>query len=251
MSQKLAGKVAIVTGGSSGIGLATAKQFVSEGAYVFITGRRQSELDAAAQAIGQNVTAIQGDVARLADIDKIYAAVREQKGKLDIVFANAGIGEFAPLGQITEEHFDKHFAVNVKGLLFTVQKALPLLAEGGSVILNASIVATKGFPSFSVYSATKAAVRSFARTWSVDLKAQKIRVNVVSPGVVPTPAYSLSLGLTAEQIDQFVQSSIPNIPLGRAGTTEEVAKAVLFLASDDSSYVTGIELFVDGGLAQI
>jgi NAD(P)-dependent dehydrogenase (short-subunit alcohol dehydrogenase family) len=153
--------------------------------------------------------------------------VKEQKGKGDVVFANAGIGEFAPFGQITEEHFDKHFAVNVKGLLFTVQKALPLLSEGGSVILKPSIVATKGFPAFSVYSATKAAVRSFARTWSVDLKARKIRVNVVSPGVVPTPAYSLSLGMSAEQIDQFVASSIPNIPLGRAGTTDEVAKAAL------------------------
>ncbi len=251
MSQKLTGKIAVITGGSSGIGLATAKQFVQEGAYVFITGRRQSELDTAVKEIGQNVTGIQGDVAKLADIDKIYAAVKEQKGKVDIVFANAGIGEFAPLGQITEEHFDKHFAINVKGLLFTVQKALPLLTEGGSVILNASIVASKGFPAFSVYSSTKAAVRSFARTWSVDLKAQKIRVNVVSPGVVPTPAYSLSLGMSAEQIDQFVESSIPNIPLGRAGTTDEIAKAVLFLASDDSAYVTGTELFVDGGLAQI
>lgn len=251
MSQKLAGKIAVITGGSSGIGLATAKQFVNEAAYVFITGRRQSELDTAVREIGNNVTAIQGDVAKLQDIDKIYAAVKEQKGRVDIVFANAGIGEFAPLGQITEEHFDKHFAVNVKGLLFTIQKVLPLLVDGGSVILNASIVATKGFPAFSVYSATKAAVRSFARTWSVDLKTRKIRVNVVSPGVVPTPAYSLSLGMSPEQIDQFVESSIPNIPLGRAGTTDEVAKAVLFLASDDSGYVTGIELFVDGGLAQI
>ena len=251
MAQKLEGKIAVITGGSSGIGLATAKLFVNEGAYVFITGRRQAELDAAVKEIGRNVTGIQGDVAKLADIDRIYAAVKEQKGKVDIVFANAGIGEFAPLGQITEEHFDKHFAVNVKGLLFTVQNALPLLAEGGSVILNASIVGTKGFPAFSVYSATKAAVRSFARTWSVDLKAQKIRVNVVSPGVVPTPAYNLSLGMSAEQVDQFVESSIPNIPLGRAGTTDEIAKAVLFLASEDSSYVTGIELFVDGGMAQI
>jgi NAD(P)-dependent dehydrogenase (short-subunit alcohol dehydrogenase family) len=255
MAQRLAGKIALITGGSSGIGLATAKRFVDEGAYVFITGRRQGELDAAVKEIGSgvtgSVTAIQGDVAKLADIDKIYSVIKAEKGKVDIVFANAGIGEFAPFGQITEEHFDKHFNVNVKGLLFTVQKALPLLTEGGSVILNASIVATKGFPAFSVYSATKAAVRSFARTWSTDLKAQKIRVNVVSPGVVPTPAYSLSLGMTTEQIDQFVSNSIPDIPLSRPGTADEIAKAVLFLASDDSSYVTGIELFVDGGLAQI
>jgi len=251
MSQKLAGKIAVITGGSSGIGLATAKRFVNEGAYVFITGRRQSELDAAVSEIGLNVTGVQGDVSKLADIDKLYAAVRKQKGKLDIVFANAGTGAFAPLEQISEEHFDKQFNVNVKGLLFTVQKALPLLQPGGSIVLNASIVATKGSQALSVYSATKAAVRSFARTWSVDLKDRKIRVNAISPGIIPTPGYNTSLGMTQEQVDQFVQSSIPNIPLGRPGTTDEIAKAVSFLASDDSSYVTGIELFVDGGLAQI
>ena len=251
MSQRLAGKVAVITGGSSGIGLATAKRFVDEGAYVFITGRRKSELDAALKEIGRNVTGIQGDVSKLADIDALYAVVKEQKGKLDIVFANAGTGEFAPLGQITEEHFDKQFDVNVKGLLFTVQKALPLLQPGGSIVLNASIVATKGNQAFSVYSATKAAVRSFARTWCVDLKDRKVRVNAISPGVVPTPGYNTSLGMTHEQVDQFVQNSISGIPLGRPGTTDEIAKAVLFLASDDSSYVNGIELFVDGGLAQI
>ena len=251
MSQKLAGKIAVITGGSSGIGLATAKRFVNEGAYVFITGRRQSELDAAVSEIGRNVTGVQGDVSKLADIDKLYAAVKKQKGKLDIVFANAGTGAFAPLEQISEEHFDKQFNVNVKGLLFTVQKALPLLQPGGSIVLNASIVATKGNQALSVYSATKAAVRSFARTWSVDLKDRKIRVNAISPGIIPTPGYNTSLGMTQEQVDQFVQSSIPNIPLGRPGTTDEIAKAVSFLASDDSSYVTGIELFVDGGLAQI
>ena len=251
MSQKLAGKIAVITGGSSGIGLATAKRFVNEGAYVFITGRRQSELDAAVSEIGHNATGVQGDVSKLADIDKLYAAVRKQKGKLDIVFANAGTGAFAPLEQISEEHFDKQFNVNVKGLLFTVQKALPLLQPGGSIVLNASIVATKGSQALSVYSATKAAVRSFARTWSVDLKDRKIRVNAISPGIIPTPGYNTSLGMTQEQVDQFVQSSIPNIPLGRPGTTDEIAKAVSFLASDDSSYVTGIELFVDGGLAQI
>ena len=251
MSQKLAGKVAVVTGGSSGIGLATAKRFVDEGAYVFITGRRQNELDAAVKQIGRNVTGVRGDVSKLADIDKLYAAVKEQKGKLDVVFANAGIGELAPIGQITEEHFDKQFDVNVKGLLFTVQKALPLLQDGGSIVLNASIVSITGNPAFSVYSATKAAVRSFARTWSVDLKERKIRVNAISPGVVPTPGYNTGLGMTQEQVDQFVKSMAANVPLGRPGTTDEIAKAVLFLASDDSSYVNGIELFVDGGLAQI
>jgi NAD(P)-dependent dehydrogenase (short-subunit alcohol dehydrogenase family) len=251
MSQKLAGKVAVITGGSSGIGLATAKRFVNEGAYVFITGRRMGELDAAVTDIGRNVTGVQSDVSKPADIDKLYTAVKEQKGKLDIVFANAGTGEFAPLGQITEDHFDKQFNVNVKGLLFTVQKALPLLQTGGSIVLNASIVSTTGSPALSIYSATKAAVRSFARTWSVDLKERKIRVNAISPGIVPTPGYNTSLGMTQEQVDEYVQSSIGNIPLGRPGTTDEIAKAVLFLASDDSSYVNGIELFVDGGLAQI
>ena len=251
MSQKLAGKIAVITGGSSGIGLATAERFVHEGAYVFITGRRKSELDVAVNQIGRNVTGVQSDVSKPADLDKLYAAVKEQKGKLDIVFANAGIGEFAPLGQITEDHFDKQFDVNVKGLLFTVQKALPLLQPGGSIVLNASIVSMTGSPALSVYSATKAAVRSFARTWAVDLKEREIRVNAVSPGIIPTPGYNTGMKMTQEQVDQFVQGSIRNIPLGRPGTTDEIAKAVSFLASDDSSYVNGIELFVDGGLAQI
>ena len=251
MSQRLAGKVAVITGGSGGIGLATAKRFVDEGAYVFITGRRKSELDAALKEIGRNVTGIQGDASKLADIDALYAAVKEQKGKVDIVFANAGTGEFAALGQITEEHFDKQFDLNVKGLLFTVQKVLPLLQSGGSILLNASIVATKGNQAFSVYSATKAAVRSFARTWCVDLKDRKIRVNAISPGVVPTPGYNTSLGMTPEQVEQFVQGSISGIPIGRPGTTDEIAKAVVFLASDDSSFVAGVELSVDGGLAQV
>jgi NAD(P)-dependent dehydrogenase (short-subunit alcohol dehydrogenase family) len=245
LPQKLEGKIALITGGSSGIGFATAKRFVDEGAYVFMTGRRQSELDRAVNEIGRNVTGVQNDVAKLEDLDQLYAAVNQQKGKLDIVFANAGTGEFAPLGQITEEHFDKQFNVNVKGLLFTVQKALPLLPPG------ASIVSMTGSPAFSVYSATKAAVRSFARTWCVDLKEKGIRVNAISPGVVPTPGYHNSLGMTQEQLDQFVQSSISNIPLGRVGTADEIAKAVVFLASGDSSYVNGIELFVDGGMAQI
>jgi NAD(P)-dependent dehydrogenase (short-subunit alcohol dehydrogenase family) len=250
MGHRLAGKVAVITGGSSGIGLATAKRFIEEGAHVFLTGRRQAELDEAVKQLGPNATGIRGDVSNLADLDRLFSAVK-LKGKLDIVFANAGIGEFAPLAEITEQHFDKHFGVNVKGMLFTVQKALPLLRDGASVILNASIVASTGNPAFSVYSATKAAVRSFARTWAVDLRDRKIRVNAISPGIIPTPGYNTSLGMNARQVDQFVESALPNIPLGRAGTAEEIAKAVLFLASDDSSYVNGIELFVDGGLAQI
>jgi NAD(P)-dependent dehydrogenase (short-subunit alcohol dehydrogenase family) len=251
VTKRLEGKVAVITGGNSGIGLATAKRFVEEGAYVFITGRRKSELDAAVAQIGRNVEGVQGDVAQLGDIDKLYARVKERKGVLDILFANAGTGEFAPLGSISEQHFDKQFNINVKGLLFTVQKALPLMRSGSTVILNASINASRGVPAFSVYGATKAAIRSFARSWCVDLKGLGIRVNAISPGIVPTPGYNISLGFTEEQVDQFVQSSIPNIPSGRAGTAEEIAKAVAFLASDDSSYVNGAELFVDGGLAQV
>ena len=251
MSQKLEGKVAVITGGSSGIGLATAKRFVAEGAYVFITGRREGELSKAVEEIGTNVSSVQSDVANLADIDRVYDAVRAHGSQLDIIFANAGTGEFAPLGQITEEHFDKQFNVNVRGLLFTVQKGLPFLREGASIVLNASIAGVSGDPAFSVYSATKAAVRSFARTWCVDLKEKGIRVNAISPGVVPTAGYNTSLGMTQNQIDQFVGQASGRIPLGRAGTADEIAQAVLFLASADSSYVNGIELFVDGGLAQI
>ena len=251
MSQKLAGKVALITGGSSGIGLATARLFVEQGAHVFITGRRQSELDRAVAELGYGATAVQGDGANLADLDTLFGIVQAQRGGLDIVFANAGTGEFAPLGQITEEHFDRQFDLNVKGLLFTVQKALPLLRDGSSIVLNASIVSVKGNPAFSVYSATKAAVRSFARTWSVDLRGRNIRVNAISPGVVPTPGYNTSLGMSNTEVDEFVRSSLAGIPLGRPGTTDEIAKAVLFLATDDSSYVNGVELFVDGGLAQI
>ena len=248
--KKLEGKVALVTGGTSGIGLATAKRFVAEGAYVFITGRRQTELDAAVKDIGENVTGVQSDVSNLADLDRLFATIEQEQGHLDVVFANAGGGEFAPLGAITEEHFDKTFNTNVKGLLFTVQKALPLLPEGASIILNASQNTTVGNPAFSVYSATKAAVRSFARNWILDLKERKIRVNAISPGVVPTPAYNL-LGLSDEQVQEFVDSQAKNIPLGRVGTPDEIAKAVVFLACDDSSFVNGIELFVDGGMAQI
>ncbi|MEH2247861.1 SDR family oxidoreductase [Nostoc sp.] len=246
MSQKLSGKIALITGGNSGIGLATAKRFTAEGAHVFITGRRQNELDAAIKEIGENVTAVQGDVSNLADLDRLYATIKEQKGHLDILFANAGGGEFVPLEQITEEHFDKTFNINVKGVAFTVQKALPLLKDGSSIILNASISASIGQPAFSVYAATKAAVRSFARTWSVDLKERHIRVNVVSPGIIPTPAHE-RIGIT----DEMYTAMLNGVPLGRVGTPDEVAKPVVFLASDDSSYITGIELFVDGGIAQI
>jgi NAD(P)-dependent dehydrogenase (short-subunit alcohol dehydrogenase family) len=249
--KRLEGKVAVITGGSSGIGLATAQRFAEEGAYVFITGRRQGELDTAVNRIGKNnVTGIQGDVSNLADLDRLYAAVREQRGHIDILFANAGIAELAPLGEISEAHFDKTFGINVKGLLFSVQKALPLFQDGGSIILNASVAASKGVRGMSVYNATKAAVRSFARTWTVDLKQRRIRVNAISPGPIDTPGLNDILD-TDEQIEQFKASLISGIPLGRMGSPDEIAKAALFLASDDSSYVTGIELFVDGGMAQI
>jgi NAD(P)-dependent dehydrogenase (short-subunit alcohol dehydrogenase family) len=251
MSRKLEGKVAVVTGGTTGIGLATAKRFVAEGAHVFITGRRQNELDAAVKSIGDNVTGIQGDVSNLADLDRLYATIKREKGRVDVVFANAGGGVFAPLGQITEAHFDKAFNINVKGLLFTVQKALPLMPDGGSIILNASIVSIKGMPAFSVYSATKAAVRSFARTWTVDLKERKIRVNALSPGPIATPAIDELAGGSKEKGDEFRANMAAGVPMGRVGDPDEIAKVAVFLASDDASFVTGIELFVDGGMAQI
>jgi len=251
MNSQFDGQVALVTGGSSGIGLATATLFAERGARVYITGRRQKELDKAIREIGQSATAIQGDVSRLEDIDKVYQTIRQENGKLDILFANAGIGEFAPLGQISEEHFDKQFDINVKGTLFTVQGALRLMPAGSAIILNASLVSIKGNPAFSVYSATKAALRSFARNWAVDLKGKGIRVNAVSPGVIPTPGYHTSLGMTEQQLDEYIRSVIPAIPLGRTGTTDEIARAVAFLASDESSYITGSELFVDGGQGQI
>jgi NAD(P)-dependent dehydrogenase (short-subunit alcohol dehydrogenase family) len=249
--KRLEGKVAVITGGSSGIGLATAHQFVSEGAYVFITGRRQNEVDAAVNRMGNNnATGVQGDVSKLADLDRLYDTVKQQKGRIDVLFANAGIIELAPLGSITESHFDKVFNINVKGLLFTVQKALPLFQDGGSIILNASINSSKGLETSTVYSATKAAIRSFARTWTVDLKHRKIRVNAISPGPIDTPIFNSAVQ-TEEEIEQIKASLVAIIPMGRMGSPDEVAKAVSFLASDDSSYVTGIELFVDGGMAQI
>jgi NAD(P)-dependent dehydrogenase (short-subunit alcohol dehydrogenase family) len=247
---KLEGKITLITGGNSGIGLATAKQFVNEGAYVFITGRRDLELAAAVNQIGRNVTGVQGDVSNLGDLDRLFTQIKREKGRLDIVFANAGVAKFAPLGQITEELYDSIFNINVKGLLFTVQKALPLMPDGASVILNASIVASKGLPANSVYSATKAAVRSFARTWTTDLKDRRIRVNAVSPGSIDTPGLDDLLAST-DVGQQRLEMLSNSVPLGRLGTPDEIAKAVVFLASDDSSYVTGTELFVDGGFAQV
>src|SRR5258705_1505311 len=247
---RLANKIALVTGGNSGIGLATAKQFVNEGAYVFITGRRKEELAAAVKEIGQNVTGVQGDVSNLDDLDRLFAQIKREKGKIDIVFANAGFAKFASLGKITEEHYDSLFNANVKGLLFTVQKALPLTPDGASIILNASIVSKKGTPDWSVYSATKAAVRSFARTWTTDLKGRRIRVNAVSPGATDTPGLN-DLLASAEAGQERWKMLSDSVPLGRLGTPEEIAKAVVFLASDDSSYITGTELFVDGGFAQV
>jgi NAD(P)-dependent dehydrogenase (short-subunit alcohol dehydrogenase family) len=248
---KLDGKLALVTGGTGGIGLATAKRFVNEGAYVFITGRRDSELAAAVREIGGNVTGVQGDVSNLGDLDRLFVQIKQEKGKLDIVFANAGVARYAPLGDITEELFDSTFNTNVKGLLFSVQKALPLLRDGASIILNASVAGSKGLLAHSVYSATKAAVRSFARTWTTDLKARRIRVNAVSPGSTETPGLGDLLASSSETGQQRLKMIPAVVPLGRLGTPDEIAKAVVFLASDDASFVTGTELFVDGGFAQV
>src|SRR5216117_4315341 len=247
---KLDGKIALVTGGNSGIGLATAKEFAGEGAYVFITGRRDPELAAAVKEIGSNVTAVRGDVSNLVDLDRLFAQIQREKGRLDVLFANAGVAKCAPFGKITEELYDSIFDINVKGLLFTVQKALPLLSDGASIILNASIVASKGLSTNSVYSATKAAVRSFARTWTTDLKERHIRVNVVSPGTIDTPGLNELLSST-EAGQQRAKMLSTAVPLGRLEKPEEIARAVVFLASDDSSYITGTELFVDGGFAQV
>jgi NAD(P)-dependent dehydrogenase (short-subunit alcohol dehydrogenase family) len=246
---KLEGKTALITGGASGIGLATAKRFVGEGAHVFITSRHDVDLAAALEAIGENVTGMSGDASKLDDLDRFFAQIEREKGRLDIVFANAGMARFAPLGQITEEHYDALFNINVKALLFTVQKALPLLPDGASIILNASVSSSKGWPAWSVYGATKAAVRSFARTWTTDLKERRIRVNAVSPGGTDTPGFS---DLLASTSDSHYRVKISNaVPLGRLGTPDEIANAVVFLASDDSTYITGTELFVDGGFSQV
>lgn len=249
-SQKLAGKIALVTGGNSGIGLATAQRFIAEGAYVFITGRRQAELDAAVQALGNSAFGIRSDVSNLTDLDQLFATIKEQKGRLDVLFANAGIAEFAPIDAVTETQYDRQFDINVKGLFFTVQKALPLLTDGATIVLMASIVASKGFESNSVYSATKAAIRSLARTLTSDLKARRIRVNAISPGPIETPGLN-SIIDSPEELAHFKAQMVSTVPLARIGEADEIAKAVVFLASDDSSFVTGTELFVDGGMAQV
>lgn len=241
---KLDGKIAVITAATSGMALATAKLFVGEGAYVFITGRNKERLDEAVKQIGRNVTGVQGDASNLADLDRLYATVKKEKRKIDVLFASAGFGEFGKIGEITEEHFDKTFDLNVRGTLFTVQKALPLFSDGGSIFLNGSIASIKGFPNFSVYSASKAAVRSFARTWLVDLKDRNIRVNILSPGTIDTPILD-PLGPEAKEYFATL------IPRGKIGRPEEIASVALFLASNDSSFVNGIELFVDGGTAQI
>jgi NAD(P)-dependent dehydrogenase (short-subunit alcohol dehydrogenase family) len=241
---KLSGKVAVLTAATSGMALATAKLFVEEGAYVFITGRRKDKLDEAVKAIGRNVTGVQGDASNLADLDRLYATVKKEKGRIDVLFASAGRGELAKIGEVTEEHFDQTFDLNVRGTLFTVQKALPLFTDGGSIFLNGSIASIKGFPAFGVYSASKAAVRSFARTWLLDLKERKIRVNILSPGTIDTPILD-PLGPDAKEHFKSL------IPRGEIGRPEEIATVALFLASSDSSFVNGVELFVDGGAAQI
>lgn len=250
MAGRLNGKVALVTGGSSGIGLATAKEFIREDAFVYITGRRQAQLDSVVAFLGSQAKAVRADASKLADLDTLYAQIQQEKGRLDVLFVNAGSGSFAPIGQITEEQFDDTFNTNVKGVLFTVQKALPLIPDGGAIVLNASIVSVQGNPNFSVYSASKAAVRSFARGWTSDLKDRKIRVNVISPGPIDTPGLS-SLARTEEQKNALYQQLASAVPLGRLGKPKEIAKATVFLASDDASYITGIELFVDGGTVQV
>jgi len=247
---KLEGKVALVTGGNSGIGLATAKELVGEGAYVYITGRRQAELDAAVAAIGNGVTAVNADSSKLDDLDEVYSVLQRDHRKLDILFANAGGGTFAPIGNITEEDFDATFDTNVKGVLFTVQKALPHFNDGGSIILNASIAASKGIPGLSVYSASKAALRSFSRVWMMDLRERRIRVNTISPGPVDTPSFRAAGGADVVSQQNFIDSQAAQVPSGRVGLPVDIARAVVFLGSEDSAFVNGIELFVDGGIAQ-
>jgi NAD(P)-dependent dehydrogenase (short-subunit alcohol dehydrogenase family) len=250
MTNKFAGKVAVITGGSTGMGLATAKRFVEEGIdHVFITGRRKDALDAAVAEIGRTVTAVQGDVANLTDLDRLYDAVREQNRKIDVLFANAGVAQLAPFGSVDEKFYDLHFNANMKGLFFTVQKALALLNDGASIILNGSIATVKGFRDLSVCSATKAAVRSFARTWAADLRERRIRVNTMSPGHIDTPIFEG--WQQGDALTKMKEDLAKNVPLGRMGDSNEIAKAVSFLASDEASYVNGVELFVDGGVAQI
>ena len=250
MADKFAGKVAVITGASTGMGLATAKRFVKEGMdHVFITGRRRDALDAAVADIGRNVTAVQGDVANLSDLDGLFEVVRNQNRKIDVIFANAGIAKLAAFGSVDENFYDLHFNANVKGLFFTVQKGLPLMNDGGSIILTASIASIKAFPDISVYSATKAAVRSFARTWANELRERRIRVNAISPGHIDTPIFDG--WQQGDALTKMKEDLAKSVPLGRMGDPDEIAKAVSFLASDEASYISGIELFVDGGVAQI
>jgi NAD(P)-dependent dehydrogenase (short-subunit alcohol dehydrogenase family) len=249
--RNLEGKIAVVTGGSSGIGLATAKRFVDEGAHVVITGRREKELKEAAAAIERNITTVVGNVSRLEDLDRLFAVVKEKHGHIDILFANAGAGTIAPLAVASEAHFDQTFDVNVKGMFFTVQKALPLFKDGGSIILTSSVSNELGLAGFTAYAASKAAVRNFARGWALELKDRKIRVNCMSPGAIDTPALATTTGLTAEQAEQAVAQFTTQIPMGRRGMPEEIAAAVTFLASNESSYITGVDLPVDGGMAQV
>jgi NAD(P)-dependent dehydrogenase (short-subunit alcohol dehydrogenase family) len=250
MSGKLGGKVAVITGGSTGIGLATAKEFAAQGATVIITGRRQAALDKAVALIGKNVTAVQGDTANLADLDKLYDTVKRQAGRIDVLIANAGIGEFKSTAEATPEHFDKVFNVNVRGVYFTVQKALPLIADGASIVVTASSAQYMGIPGFSVYSATKAAVRTLVRSWAAEFKTKGIRVNTLSPGPIDTPIFE-TLGMPPETIEMAKAGFVSQVPLGRIGRSEEMAKAMLFLASSDSSFSTGIDLVADGGMTQI
>jgi NAD(P)-dependent dehydrogenase (short-subunit alcohol dehydrogenase family) len=247
---KLDGKTALITGGNSGIGLAAAKLFAKEGAYVFITGRRQEPLDKAVAEIGPNAAGIQGDVSKLEDLDRLVIAIKATGRAIDIVFANAGAGTMASIADVTEEHYNQVFDTNVKGVVFTVQKTLPLMNDGGSIILNASISESKGMESFSMYSGSKAAIRNFARGWANDLKSRRIRVNAISPGVVITPGYS-GLGMNDEQIKAYAEQQSARTPSGRTGEPEEIGKAALFLASDDSSFVNAENLIVDGGFSLV
>lgn len=249
MSTPLNGKIALVTGGTSGIGLATAKELAQQGARVFITGRRQTELDAAVNSIGSSATGIRADASVMADLDAVYAQIAKSAGRLDVLFANAGGGDMMPLGAISEEHFDRIFGTNVRGVLFTVQKALPLLVNGASIILTGSTTSVKGTASFSVYSASKAAVRNFARSWALDLQGRGIRVNVVSPGPIRTPG--LGELVPDEHRQGLFDALAAQVPLGRLGEPQEIGKVVAFLASDAASFINATELFVDGGMAQI